>query len=64
MASRKLTRSAAQRSIAGVCGGLAEYFRVDVTMVRLVFLILALFGGNGILLYIILWLIMPEDDFA
>ncbi len=47
--------------IAGVCGGLAEYFVIDPTIVRLVFVLLAMFGGPGIILYIILWIITPEN---
>jgi phage shock protein C len=45
--------------MAGVCGGLADFFGLDSTLVRLVFVLLALFGGHGLLLYLILWMIMP-----
>ena|SRR5215469_6983903 len=48
------------RKIAGVCAGFAEYFDLDVTVVRVVWLIVALFGGGGILAYIIAWIVMPE----
>lgn len=48
------------RKIAGVCAGFASYFDVDVTIVRVVWLIVALFGGGGILAYIIAWIVMPE----
>ena len=44
----------------GVAAGLAEYFAIDPVLVRLVFLLLALGGGHGILLYLLLWLLMPE----
>jgi phage shock protein PspC (stress-responsive transcriptional regulator) len=47
--------------IAGVCGGLAKYFSVDATIVRLVFLLLLFLGGSGFLLYLILWIITPDD---
>src|SRR5450756_834054 len=47
------------RKIAGVCAGFAEYFALDVTIVRVVWLIVALFGG-GVLAYIIAWIVMPE----
>jgi phage shock protein C len=57
---KKLTRSEKERILGGVCGGLAEYFGLDPTLVRLVFVLLALAGGAGILLYIILWIIMPR----
>ncbi len=56
----RLTRSRSERTIAGVCGGLAEYFNVDVTLIRLLFVVFALAGGPGVLAYIVLWLVMPE----
>ena len=56
---RKLYRSRNDSRIAGVCGGLGEYLDIDPTLVRLVFVLLALTGGHGVLLYIILWLIVP-----
>lgn len=60
MAEKKLTRSA-NKVLAGVCGGIAEYFDVDPTLVRAIYAILAIFttGFPGLLLYIILMLIMP-----
>ncbi|HZD31989.1 MAG TPA: PspC domain-containing protein [Candidatus Angelobacter sp.] len=61
--AQKLMRPAKgspERKIAGVCAGFAEYFDVDVTIVRVVWLIVALFGGGGILAYIIAWIVMPE----
>ncbi len=58
---RCLCRSKSNRIIAGVCGGLGEYLGVDPTVVRLAFVLLALFGGGGIFLYLILWLVMPEE---
>ncbi len=57
--SRRLYRSEKDRMIGGVCGGLAEVLDIDPTIVRVIFVLLALLGGHGILLYIILWLIMP-----
>lgn len=48
------------RRIAGVCAGFAQYFDIDVTIVRVVWLIVALCGGGGILAYIIAWIVMPE----
>jgi phage shock protein C len=59
---RKLKRSNKDKMLGGVCGGLGEHLNIDPTIVRLVFIILALAGGPGILIYIILWLIMPLDD--
>lgn len=57
-----LTRSASNRVIAGVCGGIADYFRIDVTLVRLVFVLAALSGGTGILLYIMLAILIPDEN--
>jgi phage shock protein C len=56
----KLTRSKTDKKIAGVCGGFADYLDVDSTLVRLVWLMLAFFGGWGLIGYIIAWIIMPE----
>ena len=58
--TKRLTRSNKDKKIAGVCAGIAEYFNVDPTVVRLLFVVAALLGGPGLLLYIILWIIMPE----
>ena len=60
MQTKRLTRSTGNRMLGGVCGGLAEYFNIDPTLVRLAFVVLSLFGGPGVLLYIILWIVMPE----
>jgi phage shock protein C len=57
---RKLYRSQSQRMIAGVCGGLAEYFNLDATLIRVLFLILAVFGGSGLVIYIVMWIIVPD----
>lgn len=57
---RKLYRSRNQRMIAGVCGGLADYFNVDATLVRVLFLLLAVFGGTGLVIYIVMWVIVPD----
>lgn len=57
---RKLYRSRRERSIAGVCGGLAEYFDTDATPLRLVTLLLNLFGGLSVWIYAILWIVIPE----
>jgi len=57
--SKRLKRSTSDAQIAGVCSGLANYFNVDPTLVRLLFIVLALAGGPGILLYVILWVVMP-----
>lgn len=59
-APRQLRRSVADRSLAGVCGGLAEFFGVDSLLVRIVTLLLIVCGGLSIWVYVILWIIVPE----
>jgi phage shock protein PspC (stress-responsive transcriptional regulator) len=49
--------------IAGVCGGIGEYLRLDPTAVRVAYVVLGLLAGSGILLYIILWAVIPERDY-
>jgi phage shock protein C len=58
--TRRLMRSWRDKKIAGVCAGVAEYFDLDPTLVRIVWLLLFLAGGTGILAYIICWIAMPE----
>ncbi|NLA58527.1 MAG: PspC domain-containing protein [Firmicutes bacterium] len=57
----KLYRSRTNRVLGGVAGGLGDYFRVDPVVVRLIFVLLALAEGNAVLLYLIAWLIIPEE---
>jgi phage shock protein C len=54
----QLRRSSADRMLGGVCGGLAEYSRIDVTLWRIGFVVAALFGV-GVVIYLLLWIIMP-----
>jgi phage shock protein C len=61
MEPRKLYRSKTDRMVSGVCGGLAQYFSIDVTLVRLLFLLLLVFGGGGFFIYIVLAIIVPEE---
>lgn len=58
--NKRLTRSSRDRMIAGVCGGLAEFSGIDATVIRILFVILALAGGPGLLVYLALWLILPK----
>ena len=58
---RRLYRSRRDRSIAGICGGLGDYFDADPTMIRLIMLLLILFGGLSIWAYVILWIVIPEE---
>ncbi|SHH00346.1 phage shock protein C (PspC) family protein [Anaerosphaera aminiphila DSM 21120] len=59
--SRKLYRSSRDCKIAGVCGGIAEYFDIDPSIVRILWLVLSVFYGAGVVLYIACWLILPWD---
>ncbi len=62
MEGKKLYRSKTDKMIAGVCGGLAQYFGVDTTLVRLIFALLVFFGvGSGLVLYIVLAIVMPLE---
>lgn len=61
MSDKKLYRSKSDRIIAGVCGGLSDYLDVDAVFFRLAFVLLALAGGSGILIYIIMFIIIPEE---
>ena len=57
----RLYRSRTDRMIGGVCGGLGKYLNVDPTLVRLVFVLTALFGGPGLLAYLIMLIVVPEE---
>ena len=59
--TKKLTRSRKDCKIAGVCGGFAEYLEMDVTLMRILWLMLAFFGGWGVIGYFIAWIVMPEE---
>ena len=58
---KRLYKSATNRKIAGVCGGIGEYFNVDPTLIRLLWVIFLLAAGTGLLAYIIAAIIMPEQ---
>ena len=58
---KKLYRSRTNRKIAGVCGGLGDYFNIDPTLIRLAVVFLTLWWGGGLLLYGIAWFIIPEE---
>jgi len=64
MEPKHLYRSLTDRKIAGVAGGLAEYFDTDPLPLRLAFVVLALAGGGGVLIYLILWVVTPEKPFS
>ena len=58
---KKLYRSEKNRMIAGVCGGIAEYFNIDPTLVRLGFVALSFMFGGGVLVYILAAIIIPKE---
>ncbi len=64
MNSRKLYRSRKDKMIGGVAGGLAEYFDIDPTLVRIIFVVTLFIGGGGFLAYIILWIVVPEEPYV
>ncbi len=61
MQKQGLYRSKSDRMIAGVCGGLAKRFNISSTWVRLAFVLIVFLGGAGFLLYLILWIIVPDE---
>ncbi|KKP69362.1 hypothetical protein A2X44_04385 [candidate division CPR3 bacterium GWF2_35_18] len=61
VSSKRLCRSEKDKMIGGVCGGIAEYFNIDSSIVRLIFALIVLAGGAGVLVYIILWVILPSE---
>ena len=63
MNGKKLYRSDENKMLAGVCGGIAEYFGVDPTLIRLAWVVFSLLGGSGLLAYIIAAIIMPERPY-
>ena len=58
---KRLYKSGKNKVLRGVCGGIAEYFNIDPTLVRLVWLIFCALGGSGVLAYIIAAIVMPQD---
>jgi len=60
--NKKLYRSEKDKMIGGVCGGLAQYFSIDVTIIRVLFALIVIYGGSGLILYIILWIVVPTES--
>ncbi|MBU0628574.1 MAG: PspC domain-containing protein [Nanoarchaeota archaeon] len=58
--TKKLYRSKNNRVIAGICGGIGEYFDIDPTIIRLLWVLFTFMGGSGIIAYIICWIVIPE----
>lgn len=61
MDEKKLMKSNQNRFICGVCGGLAQYFHIDATLVRLLWVLFSIAGGSGVLAYVIAAIIMPAE---
>jgi len=59
--TKRLYRKREGRIVAGVCTGLGDYLGVDANIIRLVFVALTIFGGAGVLLYLIAWVVLPEE---
>ena len=62
MSTKQLTRSATDKKIAGICGGLWEYFSVDPVIFRIAFLFALCMGGTGFILYIVMLIVVPEQQ--
>ena len=60
--NKKLYRSIADKKLCGVCGGIGEYFDLDPTLIRILWIVFALLGGSGLLAYIICAIIMPSQN--
>lgn len=62
--AKKLYRSTTDKMVGGIAGGLAEYFDIDSTLIRVLFILTVFLGGGGIIAYIILWIIVPGRPFV
>jgi len=59
---KRLTRDVNNKKIAGVCAGIANYFDLDPTLVRVIWILFVCVGGAGVLAYLIAWAVIPEDS--
>jgi phage shock protein C len=64
MEPKRLYRSRTETMLGGVCSGLARYFSMDPTLVRVIFVLLFLLAGHGLLIYLVLWIIVPLEPAA
>ena len=62
MAEKKLLRSTTDKKLLGVCGGVAKYFDIDPTTIRIIWALVSIFGGSGIIAYLVFAIIMPEEN--
>lgn len=60
--AKRLQRSRTEKMLAGVCGGLGEYFDIDPTIIRVLWVVVTLMGGAGIIAYLILWVVVPLES--
>jgi len=62
---KRMTRSEENKMIGGVCGGIAEYFDMDPTLIRLIYILISIFSVAfpGILVYLILWVVIPQKNY-
>ena len=60
--NKRLERSRTNRVIAGVCAGLASYFNIDIALMRVLFVVAAMCGSFGFWMYVILWIVVPEEN--
>lgn len=60
--NKKLERSRTNRVIAGVCAGLADYFNIDIALMRVLFVVATICGSFGFWMYVILWIVVPEEN--
>jgi len=58
---KRIYRSRTNRMIGGVCGGVGQYFNIDPTLIRILFIILVFLWGGGLILYLIMWILVPEE---
>lgn len=61
---KRLYRSRTDRMLAGVSAGIGEYLNIDPTVIRLIFVATALLGGPGLIVYLVMWIIVPEEPLA
>jgi phage shock protein C len=64
MSYSRLYRSTTSRVFGGVAGGIAEYFNMDPVIIRIIFVLAAIFGGGGVLIYLVLWIAVPERPYT
>lgn len=60
---KKLYKTSYNKMIGGVCNGLSEYFNIDVSLIRLGFVLFALMSGSGLIVYLVLWAILPTKNY-